>query len=203
MILWLTLKKNLLFWTRIKFPSFSTLLQLRSALFLQVNWFGRFWFRVRGKGRHPRRAESFGGRPHSRAMRTRTLGVVWGYNSVHIIATQIYDILIFNIMIHNYHDVLEMNNNSSLFTFFVNKKSFDGINRLSPDTSKRAYFCWVAWHNLSCGGGRYGSGHYGGGRYGGGRYGGAFQNRVDAAAESHDTQITKDATAERLNTCHC
>ena len=49
-----------------------------------------------------------------------------------------------------------------------------------------------------CGGGRYGGGHYGGGHYSGGRYGGALQRRVDATAESHDTHITMDSTAERL-----
>ena len=48
-----------------------------------------------------------------------------------------------------------------------------------------------------------GTGHYGGGRYGGGRYGGAFEKKGDAAAESHDTHITMDATAEGRKTCHC
>ena len=45
--------------------------------------------------------------------------------------------------------------------------------------------------------GRCGGGRYGGGHYGGGQYGGALQKRVDATAESHDTHITMDATAER------
>ena len=45
--------------------------------------------------------------------------------------------------------------------------------------------------------GRCGGGRYGGGHYGGGRYGGTLQKRVDGTAESHDTHITMDATAER------
>ena len=35
------------------------------------------------------------------------------------------------------------------------------------------------------------------GRCGGGHYGGALQKRVDGTAESPDTHITMDATAER------
>ena len=45
--------------------------------------------------------------------------------------------------------------------------------------------------------GRCGGGRYGGGHYGGGRYGGTLQERVDGTAESPDTHITMDATAER------
>ena len=45
--------------------------------------------------------------------------------------------------------------------------------------------------------GRCGGGRYGGGHYGGGRYGGTLQERVDGTAESPDTHITIDATAER------